>query len=55
MLHRDTTVLLTDALRPPAGHRVDHAVATTYTLNLLAMRIAPGCQMGGESLSFRRY
>lgn len=41
MLHPDTTVLLTDALRPPAGYRVDHAVATTYTLNLTAMLIAP--------------
>lgn len=41
MLHPDTTVLLTDALRPPAGFRLDHAVATTYTLNLTAMLIAP--------------
>ncbi|MDI3331909.1 MAG: hypothetical protein QJR09_14425 [Micrococcus sp.] len=41
MLHPETTVLLTDALRPPAGYRVDHAVATTYTLNLTAMLIAP--------------
>ncbi|MGM7669841.1 hypothetical protein [Microbacterium sp. A93] len=41
MLHPDTTVLLTDALRPPAGYRVDQAVATTYTLNLTAILIAP--------------
>ncbi|GAA1128583.1 hypothetical protein [Citricoccus alkalitolerans] len=41
MLHPDTTVLLTDALRPPAGYRVDQAVTTTYTLNLTAMLIAP--------------
>lgn len=41
MLHPDTTVLLTDALRPPAGYRVDHAVVTTYSLNLTALLIAP--------------
>ena len=41
MLHPDTTVLLTDALRPPGGYRVDHAVATTYSLNLTALLIAP--------------
>src|SRR5690625_702410 len=41
MLHPDTTVLLTDALRPPPGHQVDQAVATTYSLNLTAMLIAP--------------
>src|SRR5690625_5911911 len=41
MLNPDTTVLLTDALRPPAGYEVDQAVATTYSLNLTAMLIAP--------------
>lgn len=41
MLHPDTTVLLTDALRPPAGCEVDQAVATTYSLTLTAMLIAP--------------
>ncbi|MEV4900103.1 hypothetical protein AB0K08_02025 [Citricoccus sp. NPDC055426] len=41
MLHPETTVLLTDALRPPAGYHLDHAVATTYTLNLTALLIAP--------------
>src|SRR5699024_6875854 len=41
MLHPDSTVLLTDALRPPAGYQVDHAVATTYSLTLTAMLIAP--------------
>lgn len=42
MLHPDTAVLLTDALRPPAGYRVDQAVATTYTLNLTAIQIHRG-------------
>ncbi|WP_022919746.1 hypothetical protein [Ruania albidiflava] len=41
MLHPDSTVLLTDALRPPPGYHVDHAVATTYSLTLTAMLIAP--------------
>src|SRR5690625_2505805 len=41
MLHPETTVLLTDALRPPPDYRVDQAVATTYSLNLTAMLIAP--------------
>lgn len=34
-------VLLTDALRPPAGHRVDVAVGTTYSLDLTALLVAP--------------
>lgn len=37
----ETRVLLTDALRPPAGYRVDVAVGTTYSLNLTAMLLAP--------------
>lgn len=41
MLQPDTSVLLTDALRPPPGHEVDVAVTTTYSLNLTAMLIAP--------------
>src|SRR5690625_3876900 len=41
MLRPDSTLLLTDALRPPAGYQVDHAVATTYSLTLTAMLIAP--------------
>ena len=41
MLEPDTSVLLTDALRPPPGHEVDVAVTTTYSLNLTAMLIAP--------------
>lgn len=34
-------VMLTDALRPPAGYRVDVAVGTTYSLNLTALLLAP--------------
>lgn len=41
MLQPDHRVLLTEALRPPAGFSVDHAVATTYTLSLTATLIAP--------------
>lgn len=41
MLNPDTAVLLTEALQPPAGFRIDTAVATTYSLNLTAMLVAP--------------
>jgi hypothetical protein len=41
MLQPDHRVLLTEALRPPVGFSVDHAVATTYTLGLTATLIAP--------------
>jgi len=37
----ETRVLLTDALRPPAGSRVEIAVGTTYSLNLTALLLAP--------------
>jgi hypothetical protein len=37
----ETRVLLTDALRPPAGYRVDVAVGTTYSLDLTALLLAP--------------
>ena len=37
----ETRVLLTDALRPPAGHRVEIAVGTTYSLNLTSLLLAP--------------
>lgn len=37
----ETRVLLTDALRPPAGFAVDVAVGTTYSLNLTALLLAP--------------
>lgn len=37
----ETRVLLTDALRPPAGYRIDVAVGTTYSLNLTALLLAP--------------
>lgn len=41
MLQPDHRVLLTEALRPPAGFSVDHAIATTYSLSLTATLIAP--------------
>ncbi|NUU18452.1 hypothetical protein HP550_14440 [Cellulomonas humilata] len=37
----EARVLLTDALRPPAGYRVDAAVGTTYSLDLTALLLAP--------------
>lgn len=37
----ETRVMLSDALRPPAGYRVDVAVGTTYSLNLTALLLAP--------------
>ena len=41
MLAPETRSLLTDALHPPEGYRLDGAVATTYSLDLNAMLIAP--------------
>lgn len=41
MLEPDRRELLLDALRPPAGYRLDIAVGTTYTLDLQALLLAP--------------
>lgn len=41
MLSPGTRSMLTDALRPPAGFRVDVVVATTYSLDLTALLLAP--------------
>lgn len=41
MLGLDTRRLLLDALRPPAGHRLDVAVGTTFTLDLTALLAVP--------------
>lgn len=41
MLTPETRVLLTDALRPPAGLRVDAAIATTFSLDLTALLLGP--------------
>ncbi|SNU02766.1 hypothetical protein SAMN06298212_1559 [Ruaniaceae bacterium KH17] len=37
----DSRTLLTDALQPPAGFRLDTAAATTYSLDLVALLLAP--------------
>jgi hypothetical protein len=37
----ESRVLLTEALRPPPGYRVETAVGTTYSLNLTALLLAP--------------
>lgn len=41
MLNPDQQVLLTEALRPPVGYSIDHAITTTYTLGLHATLLAP--------------
>ena len=41
MLGLDTRRLLLDALRPPAQHRLDIAVGTTFTLDLTALLAVP--------------
>ena len=41
MLAPDSRALLLDALRPPPGHSLDHAVATTYTLDLESALMVP--------------
>ncbi|MDO8108323.1 phospholipase D family protein [Isoptericola sp. b441] len=41
MLAPDARVLLTDALRPPDGYRVEIAVGTTFSLDLMALLLAP--------------
>ncbi|GAA4513806.1 phospholipase D family protein [Brevibacterium yomogidense] len=41
MLSPDDQVLLTDALRPPPDFDIDHAVATTYSLTLESILVAP--------------
>ncbi|MYK62193.1 MAG: hypothetical protein F4034_09560, partial [Chloroflexi bacterium] len=41
MLAPDNRALLLDALRPPPGHSLDRAVATTFTLDLESALIVP--------------
>ena len=41
MLEADDLKTLVDALRPPAGHQLDRAVGTTYSLDLDALITAP--------------
>ena len=41
MLNPDIRHLLTDGLRPPTGWRIDAAIATTYTLDLTSLLLAP--------------
>ena len=41
MLAPEDRHLLTDALRPPPGFEVDAALATTYTLDLFSLLLAP--------------
>ena len=41
LLAPDSRTLLLDALRPPPGHSLDHAVATTFTLDLESALTVP--------------
>src|SRR5213080_353656 len=41
MLDPHDRQLLLDLLRPPAGYQVDHALATTFSLDLIALLLAP--------------
>ena len=41
MLHPDDRLTFTDALRPPAGHRLDFALGATYSLDLETLLAAP--------------
>ena len=41
MLEAGDRQLLLDALRPPEGYRLDQGLGTTYTLDLLALLMAP--------------
>lgn len=41
MLNPDTRTLLRDALRPPEGFDVESVIATTFSLDLTAMLLAP--------------
>lgn len=41
MLEPDDRNLLLDSLRPPPGYELDHAIGTTFTLDLLALLIVP--------------
>ena len=41
MLDPHDRQLLLDSLRPPAGYQVDHALATTFSLDLIALLLAP--------------
>jgi hypothetical protein len=41
VLNPDLRHLLTDGLRPPTGWRIDAAIATTYTLDLTSLLLAP--------------
>jgi hypothetical protein len=41
MLRPHDRRVLIEALRPPQGYTVDRALATTYSLDLVALLIAP--------------
>ena len=41
MLEPDSRAILLDELRPPDGFRLDAAVATTFTLSLVAALVPP--------------
>ena len=54
MLQPDTRRLLTDALRPPSGFHLDAAVATTYSLDLVSLVLAPLAMAAHDAASSLR-
>ena len=50
MLAPDSRALLLDALRPPTGYQLEHAVATTFTLDLNSALMVP-LALAGFNLS----
>ena len=51
MLEPDDRYLLTDALRPPVGFHLDIAVATTYSLSLSSLILAPLAMAAHDQVS----
>lgn len=51
MLEPDDRFLMTDALRPPVGFHLDIAVATTYSLSLSSLILAPLAMAAHDQVS----
>ena len=59
MLAPDNRTLLLDVLRPPAGHTLDRAIGTTFTLDLSTALIVPlafaGFQLDDSRIPLRSW
>jgi len=51
MLEPDARHMMTDALRPPEGYQLDIAVATTYSLSLTSLILAPLAMAAHDQIS----